>query len=77
MEHLPDEVSDELVVTMGLLKAHDRQLIVVNVPVAARAELSAAGVDVSATTDRVYIDDPDVNLDPESFDEAFYRILLP
>jgi len=75
LDDLPAQVCDQLIVTMGLLKAHDRRLIVVNAPPAGLRELRAAGVEVAATADDVFGDDPWVRPDPDALAEAFGRIV--
>jgi len=51
LDELPEAVSDQFILAMCWLKAHDRHLIVINVPEPALRDLRAAGVDVEPTTE--------------------------
>jgi hypothetical protein len=71
LDVLPDQARRSLVEALRRLELTDRHLIVVNVPEAAVVDLRSAGVDVSATTDRVYVADPSMHPDRDAVASAF------
>jgi anti-anti-sigma regulatory factor len=71
LDELSETASAALMDTLTTLTAGGRHLIVVNLPEPAVVGLRAAGVDVAATTDRVFVIDPDEHPDRDARAAAF------
>jgi hypothetical protein len=71
LDVLTETASLALMDTLTTVSAQGRHLIVVNVPAPAVVALRMAGIDVAATTDRVFVDDPDEHPDRAARAAAF------